>query len=119
MTKPLILILEDDAISAEALSLILHDWGAEVFHVPHADPVAGCGAEIGAAEYIITDYHLGDGQDGLTIAQDLLAAAPRARLLVLSGSFHGRASAAAAASGFEVMLKPSRAEAIIAWLERA
>jgi len=62
---------------------------------------------------------LGDGPDGLTIARDLLAAAPLARLLVLSGSFHGGAFAAAAASGFEIMLKPARADAIIDWLERA
>jgi len=122
MSKPVVLILEDDATSAEALSFILHDWGAEVVHVPHGvapEALPALLAErLDGARYIITDYHLGDGPDGITIAQRLLESAPQARLLVLSGSFHGRATAAAAKAGIEIMQKPARADAIIAWLER-
>jgi len=116
--KPLALIIEDDAVSAEALALILSDWGAEVAH--SVDGALGAlGDRLSQLRWIITDFHLGRGPDGVTLVQRLAQSAPQARILVLSGSFHGRATASAAAAGFEVMQKPARAEAIIAWLERA
>lgn len=40
MTKqdaPLVLLVEDDPAAAEALLLILRDWGAEVIHGPDGD----------------------------------------------------------------------------------
>jgi ActR/RegA family two-component response regulator len=118
--KPLALIIEDDPGSAEALALILRDWGAEVVHGASDDAVEdvlrGRHAEL---RWIITDFHLGAGPDGVTLVQRLAKAAPQARVLVLSGSFHGRATAAAARAGLEVMQKPARAEAIVGWLERA
>lgn len=118
--KPLALIIEDDPGSAEALTLILHDWGAEVAHGASSEGVnAAIGQRAGDVRWIITDFHLGAGPDGVTLVQSLARTAPQARVLVLSGSFHGRATAAAADAGFEVMQKPARAEAIVAWLERA
>jgi ActR/RegA family two-component response regulator len=62
---------------------------------------------------------LGAEPDGITLVRRLTQSAPQARVLVLSGSFQGRATAAAARAGFEVMNKPARAGAIVAWLERA
>jgi ActR/RegA family two-component response regulator len=67
--------------------------------------------------WVITDFHLGPGPDGVTLISNLAAQAPQARVLVLSGSFHGRATAAAQRAGFEVMQKPANARAIVAWLE--
>ncbi len=117
--KPLVLLIEDDAASAEALSLILRDWGAEVAHAAHAgtlrDALAGRHA---AVRYIIADFNLGAGRDGVSLAQDVAAAAPSSRVLVLSGCFNGSASAAAQQAGFDMMHKPARADAILAWLER-
>lgn len=118
--KPLVLVIEDDPSSAEALSFILRDWGAEVVH--GANPAAVDIAIVGRAsdlECIITDFHLGAGPDGVTLVKGLKRSAPQARVLVLSGSFHGRAMEAAENAGFEVMQKPARADAILAWLERA
>lgn len=118
--KPLALIIEDDPGSAEALSFILRDWGAEVAHGASSEGVdAAIGHRAREVRWIITDFHLGAGPDGVTLVQSLARTAPQARVLVLSGSFHGRATAAAADAGFEVMQKPARAEAIVAWLERA
>jgi len=118
--KPLALIIEDDPGSAEALALILRDWGADVAHGMSSDGIgAALGPRAGDVRWIITDFHLGAGPDGVTLVQSLARSAPQARVLVLSGSFHGRATAAAADAGFEVMQKPARAEAIVAWLERA
>lgn len=118
--RPLILIIEDDPQSGEALALILRDWGAEVARCESAESVdAEMGERWSELACIITDFHLGRGPDGVTLVQRLTRLAPRARVLVLSGSFHGRATAAAARAGLEVMQKPARAEAIVAWLERA
>jgi len=117
-TRPLVLIIEDDAASAEALGFILRDWGADVL-TGHD----GASAEtvvtprLGELTSIITDFHLGAGPDGISVVQRLSREAPQARVLVLSGSFHGRAMDAAALAGYEVMQKPARAEAIVAWLE--
>jgi DNA-binding NtrC family response regulator len=117
--KPFVLVIEDDVASAEALAMILCDWGADVAHVHCADALdAALGARAGAVHFIIADYHLGDGPDGISLAARASAAAPGSRVLVLSGSFHGRASLAARQAGFDIMHKPARADAILAWLER-
>jgi CheY-like chemotaxis protein len=118
-SKPLALIIEDDPGSAEALSLILRDWGADVAHAASDGAIEAYKGRFADLRWIITDFHLGAGPDGVTLVQRLAGFAPQARVLVLSGSFHGRATAAAADAGFEVMQKPARAEAIVAWLERA
>lgn len=117
--KPLILILEDNVAAADALRLILSDWGAEVVHAVDRDSaVAALGARAGQVRFIITDFNLGAGQDGVSLARTLADLTPQARVLVLSGSFHGRAAAAAATVGYDEMQKPARADLIVAWLER-
>lgn len=117
--QPLVAVLEDDSASADALTIILEDWGAEVVQgVEPKDVMGELGGRLADVRYIITDFHLGDGPDGVSLVSALASATPNARVLVLSGSFHGRASAAAARAGFDVMQKPARAEAIVAWLER-
>jgi DNA-binding NtrC family response regulator len=116
---PLALLVEDDAAAAEALLLILRDWGAEVIHGDGGDALLTAAAErMSEVRWIITDIHLGGGEDGISLVKRLKNAAPAARVLVLSGSFSGRATADAAQAGFDVMQKPARAKSIIAWLER-
>ena len=116
--KPFVLLIEDDAASAEALAMILADWGAEVAHAANARALENLlAAKRAVPRFVITDFHLGAGPDGVSLAQHITAAAPGVRVLVLSGSFHGKASAAAQRAGFAIMQKPARAEAIIAWLE--
>ena len=119
-SKPLALVIEDDPAAAESLLLILRDWGAEVAHGQNADTVlAALGNRLSQVRWIITDFHLGSDTDGVTLVKRLRDSAPDARVLVLSGSFSGSASADAVRAGFEVMHKPARAKAIIDWLERA
>jgi DNA-binding NtrC family response regulator len=118
--KPLVIIFEDDDASADGLTLILEDWGA---HVIRAEAVAQItdllGQRVGDIACIITDFNLGPGPNGVTLTTELLSLAPGARVLVLSGSFHGRAALSAAAAGYEIMQKPATAASIIAWLEQA
>lgn len=117
MTKPLILVLEDDPAAREALSLILSDWGSEILACASASDLdQTVGPRAPALDYIITDFHLGPGPDGVTLISRLKLAAPQARVLVLSGSMHGREAAIRA--GFDAMQKPARPVDVIAWLER-
>lgn len=120
-SKPsrLALLIEDDAAAAEALLLILRDWGAEVVHGPGGEVIDAIRHRLGDVRWIITDFHLGQAEDGISLVKRLRAEAPGARVLVLSGSFTGRATAEAAQAGFDVMQKPARAKAIIEWLEKA
>ncbi|HET9230407.1 MAG TPA: response regulator [Vitreimonas sp.] len=115
----LVLLVEDDAAAAEALLLILRDWGAEVIHGLGGDALAAANGRLNEVRWIITDFNLGKGEDGISLVKRLRTAAPAARVLVLSGSFTGRATAEAAQAGFDVMQKPARAKSIIEWLERA
>lgn len=116
--RPLILLLEDDAAAADALQLVLQDWGADVVHGLNTREVfAAAGARASDARMIITDFHLGDG-DGVSLAQQLREQAPDARVLVLSGSISGDAQRAAEGAGYAFMSKPTPPREIIAWLEQ-
>ncbi len=117
--KPLALIIEDDPASAEALTLILRDFGAEVMHSSDGSTLTAARARVQDLKWIITDFHLGTGPDGVSLVKQLKQSAPQARVLVLSGSFHGKATTAAQNAGYEVMQKPARVDTILAWLERA
>ena len=116
--RPLILLLEDDAASAEALQLMLRDWGADVIHGLNADEVsAAAGERASQADIIIADFHLGAGRDGVTMASQLRQSALGARVLVLSGSTNDDAQCAAARASYTFMRKPALPRDIIAWLD--
>lgn len=118
--RPLILVVEDDQASAEALLLILSDWGAEVIHAScHSTATSAASARLSDIRFIITDYDLGSGGNGLSLAQWVGAAAPHARVLIISGSFDPKVVETARGAGCDVMQKPVRAEAILNWLEEA
>lgn len=117
--KPLVVIIEDDDASAEALSFVLRDWGADVVRGQDAHGLLlQLGPGLDRVGWIITDFNLGKGRDGVALTQSLLPHAPQARVLVLTGSFQGRAVIAAAEAGYELMQKPAQANDIIAWLQR-
>ena len=117
-TRPLILLLEDHCGSAEAMQIVLRDWGADVVHGADADDVAStAGANTPRATIIITDFHLTD-TDGVSAAKQLRKRAPRAQVLVLSGSLNNDAKRAAKSAGYTFMHKPAPPRDLIAWLER-
>lgn len=118
--RPLIFLLEDDRAAADALTLVLRDWGADVVHGVNVGEVLSiCGAHAGRAAIIITDFHLGGATNGVALAQELNTHAPQARVLVLSGSTSSEAHRAANEAGFAFLQKPARPQDIIAWLDRA
>jgi DNA-binding NtrC family response regulator len=116
----LVAVIEHEPTSAEALAMVLRDWGAEV--AVGADPgeIANqLGPRVAEIGWIITGYNLGDGANGIARVDQMASAAPDARVLVLSGEINRDTAAAAAKAGFEVMDKPARPDKIVAWLERA
>jgi DNA-binding NtrC family response regulator len=117
--RPLVLLLEDDSAAAEALQLLLRDWGADVVHGLDAEQLfAAAGARTSGASMIITDFHLGADVNGVSLARQLRKIAPGARVLVLSGSVSGEAQRAATDAGYAFMHKPAPPRAIIDWLEQ-
>ncbi len=114
-SPPLVGILEDDGPSADALSLIISDCGADSVHALTAADVLALASER-RLSHLIADFNLGDVPNGVDAARELLAACPDLRVLILTGTFHKRGEVAAAAAGFDMMLKPARAEAIEAWI---
>jgi DNA-binding NtrC family response regulator len=119
-STPSVVIIEDEPASADALSLVVRDWGAEVTVGASAKAVVDqLGPKLATVGWIITDFNLGAGPNGVAAIGALTNAAPEARVLVLSGSMHGQAEASAARAGYAYMQKPARAENIVSWLERA
>jgi DNA-binding NtrC family response regulator len=116
----LVAVIEDEPNAADALALLLRDWGAEVAVGASTRSIASqLGARLSQVRWVITDFHLGSDADGVSLANDIAASAPGARVLVLSSALSARATAAAAEAGFEIMDKPARPDKIVAWLERA
>ena len=119
-SAPTVVIIEDEPASADALSLVVRDWGAQVTVGTSAKAVVDqLGPRVAEVGWIITDFNLGAGPNGVAGIGDITNAAPDARVLVLSGSMHGQAEASAARAGYAYMQKPARAESIVSWLERA
>jgi DNA-binding NtrC family response regulator len=115
-----VVIIEDEPISADALALVVRDWGAQVAIGVSARAIADqLGPRLQEVGWIITDFNLGAGPDGVSGIGAITAAAPEARVLVLSGSMRGKAAASAANAGYAFMQKPARAESIVSWLEHA
>src|SRR5262245_58740857 len=102
-----VVIIEDEPDAADALATIIGDWGADVAIGADAKTITDqLGPRIRDVGWIITDFHLGPGPDGVTLVREIANAAPAAKVLVLSGSFRGRANAEAAKAGYEIMQKP-------------
>lgn len=118
-TKPLIVVIEDDVSSAEALLMLLSDWGGEAHHFSSATAAAAAlGGRVCEIVAIISDYHLGKGLDAIGGARALQAQAPNARILIISGSFHGKSASASEIAGFPLIQKPADAAKILAWLDQ-
>ncbi len=103
-----VLIVENDASTAEALQRLLRNWDAEVS--AHRD-LAGVRAALdGGAPFpdiLILDYHLDDGACGLDVARYLAGRRPGPLPAILTTADYGpEIEAEAAAVGAELVRKP-------------
>ena len=64
--RPLVLIIEDNPVTASALSMLLDDWGFAYLtaNLP-SNAVRALGSRITEVQALITDYHLEDGFTGI------------------------------------------------------
>lgn len=116
----LVLLLEDDHRSAEALSMLLDDWGYECVHGPSFETAFPAVRDrIGEVRAIISDYHLQDGSTGVEAAVKLADRGVTAPVLLLTGTLRGAARQAAGMAGYRFMEKPVAPERLKAWLDQA
>lgn len=115
---PLAIVIEDDAEAADALSLLLADFGARaVVGLEGEDILDALGAHTKAVRWIIADYDLGPGPTGIVRADKLRRMLPQARVLVLTGAISDRPDRDARDAGYDIMRKPASPDAIVGWLE--
>lgn len=116
--KPAVLLVEDDADVAEALSLALETMGFEV-HVCHDGPEALKKAPGISPFAAIVDIGLPQGMDGYEVGQMLrMNLGPKLRLFALTGfSGDGDKNKASVASFDAYMVKPVDLDKLAAWLK--
>jgi DNA-binding NtrC family response regulator len=118
-TAGLVIVLEDDRRSAEALALLLGDWGYECLHGEALDEVLPfIRLRAGEIRAVISDYHLRGGTTGIEAARTIEASGVAAPVLLLTGTLRGGARQAASAAGYRFMEKPVAPERLKAWLDR-
>ncbi len=117
--KPAVLVIEDDAAVLDALELVL---GLEGYPIRVADSAAAAeaifarhGAEI---DVVVSDYHLGDGRNGLELLEKLRATASRdLPAVILSGDTSSVLASIESVSRVELLRKPVDARQLILLLE--
>ena len=118
-SRPLILILEDDASAAGALATLLDDWGYDVVHATGlkglTDALASRADEVRA---VITDYHL-SGCTAPEAIEALRVMGVGAKVLMMTGTLRGKARVDAHAGAHDFLEKPAAAGDILGWLKRA
>ena len=116
----LVLLLEDDRRSAEALAMLLDDWGYECIHGPNFEAALPAVRDrVGEVRAFISDYHLQDGATGIEAALMAVEHGITAPVLLLTGTLHGAARQAAGLAGYRFMEKPVAPERLKAWLDKA
>ena len=103
-----VLLVENDASTADALTRLLRNWDARVSaHRDLASVVAARAAGAEAPDVLILDYHLDDGACGLDVAAHLRAGRATPLPVIVTTADHGpEIEAEAAAIGAELVRKP-------------
>jgi DNA-binding NtrC family response regulator len=117
--SPLVLILEDDVRSADALAMLLADWGYECLQGETLEAVLPIVRDrAGEFRAVISDYHLASGTTGVDAAKAMKALGVAAPVLLLTGTLRGQARRTAADAGYRFMEKPAPPEHLKAWLQQ-
>jgi DNA-binding NarL/FixJ family response regulator len=98
---PSLLLVEDHAPMRETLRMLLADLAAPITECDNGAEVCACYAAA-QPDWVLMDIEL-PGQDGITATRELLAAAPTARVLIVTSYDDAdlrRAAQAAGARGY-------------------
>jgi DNA-binding response OmpR family regulator len=115
---PLVVVLENDRLTGEALALLLRDAGYQAVVFPSfkdaRDSVAVASTRVSA---IISDFDLDCGPNGVEAARALRAHRdPEPPVLIVTGTRQRSVMTAARAAGFEISAKPASPAFLRHWL---
>ena len=112
-----VLVVDNEADAREALAAVLRGWGCQVEAV--ADGASAQAAlQIAPAGLWIFDYHLDQGDDGVSLYRRLVQGGEAAPCLILSADQTGAVRVAAQDAGLPLLMKPLRPLALKSVLDR-
>ena len=112
-----VLVVDNEAPAREALAAVLRGWGCEVEAVQgEAGALAALQRE--PAGLWVFDYHLDDGDDGVSLCRRLAERFGAAPCLILSADQTGAVRVAAQEAGLPLLMKPLRPLALKSVLDR-
>jgi two-component system, sensor histidine kinase len=115
----LVLVLEDDARAADALALLIEDWGYECVHAAEFDElIPTIEARRSDVRGLITDFHLENGTTGLDAIAGIREMGLDAPVLLLTGTLRGKARRDAAEGGHSFMEKPVAPDRLKRWIDQ-
>lgn len=104
-----VLLIEDDELGSAALSGLLKSWGCKVTVAGDAQQACQYLKQSSAPDFIVSDYRLPGGENGLDAVRHLREAAGRdVAACIISGDMDARLGQEAHAAGMPLLLKPVR-----------
>jgi CheY-like chemotaxis protein len=108
-----ILVVDDNANNADALTSYLRSKGHQVVQALTADDAF---ASAGRFDVLLADFNLGDGDDGLDLAAQMLSADRVRRAALVTAARPADYEARASAKNVSVFRKPLSTDALDRWL---
>ena len=106
-----VLVIEDDALSLNALQTVLDSWGCQVRAVPDLPQALQALQDGFVPEVLVSDYRIGEGVNGIDAIARLRALAGFAvPACLISGDAHAELIASANALELRLLHKPVRPE---------
>lgn len=112
---PCILLVEDDSYALSSMAELLTSWGYHVLPCQNSDEALDSVASRGRSpDLIISDMHLNEKIDGLTVISELRALQPQRKLpaILLTGDVSNTLSDQAGAAEVRIVFKPIRPSAL-------
>jgi CheY-like chemotaxis protein len=117
----LVVVIDDDARALEGMGGLLRDWGCRVIGASTPEAALAAVSEVGAAarpDLVISDYHLADGQTGITAIAKLREAYGAIPAFVMSGDTAPEHLRETQESGHHLLHKPVQPMTLRAMVSR-
>ena len=81
-----VLVVDDEALVREVVAEGLADEGLAVVEAPSAEDALALTEAAGAPDLVVTDIELGQGMDGLALAEEVHRRWPDAGVVIMTGN---------------------------------
>ena len=81
-----VLVVEDEVLVRTVVTEGLTDDGLAVAEAPSGEAALALAQAAGAPDVVVTDVNLGDGMDGLTLAEEAHRRWPHAGVVIMTGN---------------------------------